>query len=140
MPSVPAPDPRFTMANERTFLAWNRTALALIGGGLAVEQFLDTGKTARLALGIPLILLGALLAASSYSRWRSNEEAMGRGDTLEPSRMPMLVAVTFALISLGALILALVHALGAGSRSDPGSRPSARSSPGSATRSPWLSS
>ena len=35
------PDPRFTLANERTFLAWNRTALALIGGGLAAGQLLD---------------------------------------------------------------------------------------------------
>ena len=108
---MPAPDPRFTMANERTFLAWNRTALALIGGGLAVEQFLDTGKTARLALAIPLIVLGAVLAASSYSRWRANERAMERGDPLAPSRIPMLVALAFALISLGALVLALVHAL-----------------------------
>jgi putative membrane protein len=106
-----APDPRFTMANERTFLAWNRTALALIGGGLAVEQFLHTGRTARLALAIPLILLGAALAATSYSRWRANESAMWRGEPLPPSRMPLLVAGSFALLSLGALVLALVHAL-----------------------------
>src|SRR3954453_4676689 len=111
MPSVPAPDPRFTMANERTFLAWNRTALALIGGGLAIEQFLNTGRTARLALAIPLILLGAVLAASSYGRWRANEKVIERGEPLEPSRMPVLVAICFALLSLGALVLALVHAL-----------------------------
>ena len=111
MPRVPAPDPRFTMANERTFLAWNRTALALIGGGLAVEQFLDTGRIARLALAIPLILLGALVAASSYGRWRANEQAMERGEPLRPSRMPTVIASCFALLSLGALVLALVHAL-----------------------------
>jgi putative membrane protein len=111
MTGMPAPDPRFTMANERTFLAWNRTALALIGGGLAVEQFLDTGRTARLALAIPLILLGAVVAASSYGRWRSNEAAMERGETLPPSRMPVAIAACFALLSLGALVLALAHAL-----------------------------
>ena len=99
------------MANERTFLAWNRTALALIGGGLAIEQFLNTGRTARLALAIPLILLGAVLAAGSYGRWRANEEAIERGEPLAPSRMPALVATCFALLSLGALVLALVHAL-----------------------------
>src|SRR5437763_9474978 len=91
--AVPTPpDARFTMANERTFLAWNRTALALIGGGLAVEQFLDTGRTARLALAIPLILLGAVVAASSYSRWRANEDAMARGSALPPSRMPLVIS------------------------------------------------
>jgi putative membrane protein len=111
MRGVDGPDPRFTLANERTFLAWNRTALALIGGGLAVEQFLDTGRATRLALAIPLILLGALLAGSSYSRWRANEAAMTRGDSLPPSRIPLLVALSFVAISLGALVLALVHAL-----------------------------
>jgi len=110
MPLVAAPDPRFTLANERTFLAWNRTALALMAGGLAVEQFLDTGRTARLALAIPLILLGAIVAGSSYSRWRANESALARGDSLPPSRMPLLIATCFALLSLGALVLAVVHA------------------------------
>jgi putative membrane protein len=111
MAAVEAPDPRFTMANERTFLAWNRTALALIGGGLAIEQFLETGRGTRLALAIPLIVLGAVLAGSSYSRWRSNEAALRRGEALPESRMPLLVAGSFALLSLGALVVALVHAL-----------------------------
>ena len=35
------PDPRFTFANERTFLAWNRTALAFVAAGLAAAEFLD---------------------------------------------------------------------------------------------------
>lgn len=111
MEGVAAPDPRFTMANERTFLAWNRTALALVAAGLAVEQFLETGRVARLALAIPLIVLGAIVAGSSYSRWRANETALERGDPLPPSRMPLLVAVCFALLSLGALVFAVVHAL-----------------------------
>jgi putative membrane protein len=111
MTAMPRPDPRFTMANERTFLAWNRTALALIGGGLAVEQFLNTGRWARLVIALPLILLGALLAGASYGRWRNNETAMEQGETLPPSRMPVIIALCLALFSLGALVLALVHAL-----------------------------
>ena len=104
------PDPRFRMANERTFLAWNRTALALIGGGLAVEQFLETGRTARLLLGIPLIVLGAALAVASYGRWRTNEEALVRGQEVPPSRLPAFVAAAFALLAVGALVLAITHA------------------------------
>ena len=34
------PDPRFTFANERTFLAWSRTALALVVAGLGIVQLL----------------------------------------------------------------------------------------------------
>src|SRR4051794_13585220 len=111
MDLVDRPDPRFTMANERTFLAWNRTALALIAGGLAIEQFLDTGRVTRLALAIPVIVLGAAIAAASYSRWRANETAIERGEPVEPSRMPPFIAGSFALLALGALILAMAHAL-----------------------------
>ena len=57
------PDPRFTFANERTFLAWNRTALALIGGGLAAGQLLDFDSEAvRLLVALPPVLLGGVLA------------------------------------------------------------------------------
>ncbi|MFL5894430.1 MAG: YidH family protein [Thermoleophilaceae bacterium] len=108
---MPAPDSRFTLANERTFLAWNRTALALIGGGLAIEQFLDASRGARLALALPLILLGAGIALASYSRWQANERAIERGAELPPSRLPAVVAAGFALLSLGAIVFAIVHAL-----------------------------
>src|SRR6185437_4575712 len=64
------PDPRFTFANERTFLAWNRTALALIAAGLAAAQFLKFNLHGlRLIIAVPLIVLGALLALASYSHW-----------------------------------------------------------------------
>jgi len=108
---VPAPDSRFTLANERTFLAWNRTGLALVAGGLAVEQFLEAGRLARLVLAVPMIVLGAAIAAASYSRWRANEDAMARGDELPPTRMPALVAGGFVLLSVGAIVFAVVHAL-----------------------------
>ena len=50
------PDARFSYANERTFLAWNRTALALIGVGLAVANLLPPFNFAggRRLLALPL--------------------------------------------------------------------------------------
>ena len=59
-----APDYRFSLANERTFLAWIRTSLALIAGGLAVIHLL-AGSTVWRSLGILLILLGGLISATS---------------------------------------------------------------------------
>lgn len=107
MSDVEAPDSRFTQANERTFLAWNRTALAFIAGGLAVEQFVDTGRFARLIVSIPLILLGGFVGVAGYYRWRDAETAIRRGEDLAPSRVPRLLAAAFALLTVGALALVL---------------------------------
>src|SRR5271167_3392482 len=78
------PDVRFTYANERTFLAWNRTALALIATGVAATQLLPEFHVAggRQILGIPLIALGALVAVTSFQQWRANERAMRRRQPL----------------------------------------------------------
>jgi putative membrane protein len=107
MNGVEVPDSRFTQANERTFLAWNRTALAFIAGGLAVEQFLDTGRAARLLVSIPLILLGGFVGVAGYYRWRHAEDAIRSGKELEPSGVPRLLAIAFALLTLGGLVLVI---------------------------------
>jgi putative membrane protein len=104
---VEAPDTRFTQANERTFLAWNRTALAFIASGLAVEQFIDAGRAARLIVAIPLILLGGFLGVAGYLRWRHAEDAIRSGKDLEASSVPRLLAAAFVLITIGALVLVI---------------------------------
>ena len=80
------PDVRFTYANERTFLAWNRTALALIATGVAATQLLPEFHIAggRRILGVPLIALGAVIALTSFRQWKANERAMRRGLPLRP--------------------------------------------------------
>jgi putative membrane protein len=103
-----APDPRFTMANERTFLAWNRTALAYIAGGLAIEQFLDASRAARLLVSIPLIVLGGFLGVAGYFRWRTSEDAMKAGAPVDASRVPAMLAAAFVLLAAGATVLAIL--------------------------------
>lgn len=98
------PDYRFSLANERTYLAWIRTALALLASGVALDQF-----AARLgpATGVPMLAIGlcgcgALLCAMAYYRWRANEMAMRHGRRLPLTRMmPVLSAV---LLVAGALV------------------------------------
>jgi putative membrane protein len=103
------PDPRFTYANERTFLAWNRTALALIAAGLAVVTLLPEFEFehGRRVVGVPLIALGALLALTSYRRWYENEAAMRRGDPLPPSRLPFVLAIGIGIAAVLAAVVAL---------------------------------
>jgi inner membrane protein YidH len=107
------PDPRFTFANERTFLAWSRTALALVVAGLGIVQLLPPFPGVPLGrhlLGVPLIILGAVLAAVAYAEWIRNQRALRRGDPLPRSILPWLLA---AMITLMAVISAVVLLLSA---------------------------
>ena len=104
------PDVRFTYANERTFLAWNRTALALIATGVAATQLLPEFHVdgGRRILGLPMIALGALVAFTSYRHWRANERAMRQGLPLPKSPMPLVLSVGVAVVAVIAVVLALL--------------------------------
>ncbi len=101
------PDVRFTYANERTFLAWNRTALALIATGVAATQLLPKLQVewGRRVLGLPLIALGAVVAAESLRQWRANQRAMRQGDPLPRSWMPLIL--TIGIVAIGAIAVVL---------------------------------
>jgi putative membrane protein len=107
------PDYRFSLANERTFLAWIRTALALVAGGLAATQLLPELQLpfAREAIGASLVALGTLLAGAAFRRWAVNEEAMRLERPIPASRLPAVLAVGVAIVSIGALVLLLADDL-----------------------------
>src|SRR6202035_3209294 len=91
------PDPRCTFANERTFLAWSRTALALVVAGLGIVQLLPPfpGVSAgRHLLGVPLIVLGAIVAGAGYGEWVRNQRALRRGAPVPRSLLPVILTVT----------------------------------------------
>jgi putative membrane protein len=101
------PDPRFTLANERTFLAWVRTALAMFAGGVALHA-LSVPKTAwlRATLVILLICFGALMCVFSLIHWARVERAMRLREPL-PS-FGLGLAVTGALVVIAALLVAVL--------------------------------
>jgi putative membrane protein len=103
------PDVRFSYANERTFLAWNRTALALVAAGLAVTTLLPRFEFeyGRRIIGVPLIALGAVLAYASYRRWDENERAMRLGRPLPRSNLPRILAAGIALAAVLAAVVSL---------------------------------
>ncbi len=104
------PDVRFSFANERTFLAWNRTALALVTAGLAVTQLLPPFHVpgGRRMIGLPLIATGTLISIASLVQWRRNELAMRLGRPLPPSLLPRVVAGVVALSSIVAIVLVII--------------------------------
>jgi len=104
-------DVRFSYANERTFLAWNRTALGMITAGLAITQLLPPFEGVpggRRLIGLPLILLGVVLALFSLRQWKGNERAMRRREPLPRSMLPRLVAYVVGFCAVVAAVLALV--------------------------------
>ncbi|WP_171004032.1 DUF202 domain-containing protein [Kocuria sp. 2SI] len=95
------PDPRFTLANERTFLAWIRTALGLLAGGIALEALAGDliPQTVRVVLAAGLIALSMVVAISASVRWLRVERAMRR-------RAPLPLAIMAPVLSLGAALAA----------------------------------
>jgi putative membrane protein len=104
------PDYRFSLANERTFLAWLRTGLALVGGGLAVDQFLGESRL-RLVLALALLGLGGAVAVRAVDRWARTERAMRLGEDLPPSRFPAVLAVAVASGTAALVVAILTGAL-----------------------------
>jgi len=103
-------DPRFSFANERTFLAWNRTALTMIVGGLAAAQLLEFGVTGlREVVALPLILVGAVVGTVGFVRWRASEIAMRLHKPLAAAGFaPALVGFSVGGISLIAMLVLLI--------------------------------
>jgi putative membrane protein len=102
------PDYRFTLANERTFLAWIRTALALLAGGVLLHQF-ATALEPRIVLVVIAVGLGAVSTALSviaYTRWRANEIAMRHGRPLPYGwALPVLAATSLATAAVLTVVL-----------------------------------
>ena len=105
------PDPRFTFANERTFLAWIRTALGFLAAGVAIAAVAKLagalGPETRL-VSIVLIVCGLVCGVAAFRRWMINERAMRLGEPLPSS--PMLLIVT-AIVAVVALVSVIVVAL-----------------------------
>ena len=99
------PDYRFSLANERTFLAWIRTALAMLAGGILLHQFatkLEPQWVNLVASGC-LAALAGVLGVGAYLRWRTNEIAMRLGESLPASNLMPLLSVSVALLGVATI-------------------------------------
>ena len=95
------PDPRFSLANERTYLAWIRTALALVAAGVALEALsLPLQPVIRLVASTILVLLGTAVPLLAWSTWGRVERAMREEAALPASRVMLPVGAGVAVVGL----------------------------------------
>ena len=107
------PDYRFTLANERTVLAWLRTGLALVAGGVAVATYApDLGvRWGSAAVALGLVLAGLFTAVAGYRRWRSNEAAIASGLPLPANWLLPVIAAALAAVVVVVAVLVGVEVL-----------------------------
>lgn len=103
------PDYRFSLANERTFLAWIRTALAFLAGAIAIEQLLQSVDFTWIKLALTLLLAsaGGITAIMALYRWKQNEIAMRQDNPLKYTSFLVLIT----LFITAAAAISLLHIL-----------------------------
>lgn len=103
------PDPRMTLAAERTYLAYLRTGLALLAAGVAVAAALPGAGSPRLRVGLGclLVLLGLAVSLGAYDRFRQIDRAMRAGAALPKASLALPLAVGLAVVAVGALMVVL---------------------------------
>lgn len=101
------PDYRYSLANERTYLAWVRTGLALIAAGIAIRLFITETAAATQWLAIAALgfaALGGVLTVTSYRHWLRVQEAMRSGEQLPTQRGPLILTIGMVLLALVVVI------------------------------------
>lgn len=110
-PEDQEPDYRFTLANERTYLAYLRTSLACYAGGLSAVQFLhiDGERGPSRVIGVVLVTAGIVTTVGAYRRWQRNLAAMRQGAPLPATRLPLVLAATIGVVGLAGLLFSLLR-------------------------------
>lgn len=104
------PDPRFSLANERTFLAWIRTTLAFLAGAAAVDALaLPMPREAQQAISVVLALAGLACAWQAWTGWRRAERAMRLGEPLPHSRVNLPLVMALGAVALALVVLSVVR-------------------------------
>ncbi|HEX5940186.1 MAG TPA: DUF202 domain-containing protein, partial [Dehalococcoidia bacterium] len=98
---------RTHLANERTFLAWLRTAIVLIGAGVAAAALTNTDgfeRVVAVGLGTASVLAGFVLVAFAYVSYKEAVAGITSGTYTPVNRLPLVAAILTAVVGVGAII------------------------------------
>ncbi|MGH1561720.1 YidH family protein [Mumia sp. DW29H23] len=103
-------DQRFVLANERTYLAYVRTALALMAAGGAILQLGDIlgGEDSTRLVGAGILVVGILVAVLGYVRWRDNDRRIAEDLPLRTTPIPLMLGIGVVAFGVVVLVLSLV--------------------------------
>ncbi|GAA2032783.1 DUF202 domain-containing protein [Terrabacter terrae] len=103
------PDPRFSLANERTFLAWIRTGLAFVAAGLALEALqVPLPGWLRATIAVVLVLAGLAATIQAWLSWVRTERAMRHLAPLPSSGLKLPIAVMLGIVAVAVLVAVLM--------------------------------
>lgn len=110
------PDPRFSLANQRTLLAWVRTALAFVLASAVVDTApVDIPPILRLIATLVLSAAGTSAALLGWRSWRRSERALRRGEPLpSPGAAGAVLAIAVAATAIVVVVVALQRTAGRG--------------------------
>lgn len=103
------PDPLYSLANERTYLAWLRFAVAVLAGAVAIDRLLLEHRSLGsqvLAFGLVAIAYGT--CGVGVRRWLVTERALRQRQPLPGFGAPLLVFVAIVLAGVGVLVLVVM--------------------------------
>jgi len=108
------PDYRFTLANERTFLAWLRTGMALLAGAIALAGLIhDFGPLyLRIGISVLLLILSLTVTVGAYQRWDRAERALRENRPLPTDPMPRILVSGMGIIMVAAAALIFLAEIG----------------------------
>ena len=113
------------LANERTFLAWIRTSIAIMGFGFVVvkfslfirqlsyalgEKMIAPGKGYSPVIGIALVIIGAVMSLLAFVRYRNIEKRLSKGSYFPSFILSLLMTVAIVVVSV-LLILYLLPSI-----------------------------
>jgi len=101
------------LANERTYLAWIRTSLGLIAGGVALDQFVasEKGSIVVAIIAFAVIALGAVVALIGIIEWNRNNSAMDSGKPIPRSPVPPLLGISVMMVAVAIGVALLMESV-----------------------------
>lgn len=104
------PDPLYTLANERTYLAWLRFAVTLLAAAVAIDRlFIDHPLAGSQALALTLVVIAVAACGLGVRRWYVTERALRLKRALPGFSAPLLAALALVLIGAGVVLLVVTE-------------------------------